>query len=117
MSTEMTTPPAAGPAGPTVPQRADFHPPRYTFTEISTIAKAKNRVGILLYNNIITYIPSHTVRQGFLRAFGAKIGKDTSILRGCQSSTSIRSGSARRAPSGSASCSTHDRASASVTTW
>lgn len=83
MSTEMTTPPEAGPAGPTVPQRADFHP-RYTFTEISTIAKAKNRVGILLYNNIVTFIPSHTVRQGFLRAFGAKIGKDTSILRGCQ---------------------------------
>ncbi|MDV7101741.1 acyltransferase [Gordonia amicalis] len=79
----MTTPPAAGPAGPTVPQRADFHP-RYTFTEISTIAKARNRVGILLYNTIVTHLPSHTIRQAFLRAFGAKIGKDTSILRGCQ---------------------------------
>ncbi|MEO9326904.1 acyltransferase [Gordonia aurantiaca] len=82
MTTETTTP-AAGPAVLTLPERDDFEP-RYSFTAISTIAKAKNRVGILLFNNLITYIPSHTVRQGFLRLFGAKIGKDTSILRGCQ---------------------------------
>ncbi|MGV9669276.1 acyltransferase [Gordonia sp. NPDC003504] len=75
--------PASAPASVTVPQRSDFVP-RYSFNEISTIAKAKNRIGILLYNNLITFIPSHTIRQGFLRLFGAKIGKDTSILRGCQ---------------------------------
>ncbi|QHD88022.1 acyltransferase [Gordonia sp. JH63] len=83
MESDDTTIPAAGPAGPTVPRRADFVP-RHTFTGISTVAKAKNRVGILLYNNLITYLPSHSVRQAFLRLFGAKIGKDTSILRGCQ---------------------------------
>ncbi|GAB25896.1 MAG TPA: acyltransferase [Gordonia polyisoprenivorans] len=73
----------AAPASVTVPERDDFTP-RYSFNDISTIAKARNRVGILLYNNLITFIPSHTIRQAFLRLFGAKIGKDTSILRGCQ---------------------------------
>ncbi|WP_331436207.1 acyltransferase [Gordonia sp. w5E2] len=70
--------------GPTItlPQRDDFTP-RYDFNDISKLGKARNRIGILLYNSLITHIPSHTVRQGFLRAFGAKIGKGTSILRGC----------------------------------
>ncbi|MBE7195844.1 MAG: acyltransferase, partial [Gordonia polyisoprenivorans] len=65
----------AAPARVTVPERDDFTP-RYSFNDISTIAKARNRVGILLYNNLITFIPSHTIRQAFLRLFGAKIGKD-----------------------------------------
>jgi acetyltransferase-like isoleucine patch superfamily enzyme len=34
------------------------------------------------FNNFVTYIPLHFVRQAYLRAFGASIGKDTAINRG-----------------------------------
>jgi acetyltransferase-like isoleucine patch superfamily enzyme len=44
--------------------------------------KARNRIGQLLFNAFITHIPSHTVRQAFLRACGATIGRDTGIMRG-----------------------------------
>jgi acetyltransferase-like isoleucine patch superfamily enzyme len=44
--------------------------------------KARNRLGALIFNAIITHIPSHTIRQGFLRACGATIGKDSGIMRG-----------------------------------
>lgn len=35
-----------------------------------------------LYNYVFTWFPSHHVRQAFLRAFGATIGRDTSIMMG-----------------------------------
>ncbi|CDO10088.1 acyltransferase [Mycolicibacterium cosmeticum] len=44
--------------------------------------KIRNRLGELIFNSFITFIPSHTIRQGFLRLMGAKIGKNSSILRG-----------------------------------
>lgn len=47
--------------------------------------KLKNvldHAGVVLYNSLITQFPSHNVRIGFLRAFGAKIGKDTAVFRG-----------------------------------
>jgi acetyltransferase-like isoleucine patch superfamily enzyme len=44
--------------------------------------KARNRIGQVLFNIIVTHIPSHTIRQGFLRLFGATIGKDTGIMLG-----------------------------------
>jgi acetyltransferase-like isoleucine patch superfamily enzyme len=44
--------------------------------------KARNRIGQLLYNMLITFIPSHTLRQTYLRLFGATIGTDSSICRG-----------------------------------
>ncbi|SIR68964.1 acyltransferase [Williamsia sterculiae] len=50
--------------------------------DISLARKIRNRIGILLFNNLITFVPSHSVRQNFLRLFGATIGEDTSILRG-----------------------------------
>ena len=34
------------------------------------------------FNNIVTYIPLHFVRLGYLRLFGAKIGKGSAINRG-----------------------------------
>jgi acetyltransferase-like isoleucine patch superfamily enzyme len=43
--------------------------------------KARNRIGELIYNMFITHIPSHTIRLGFLRLFGATIGKGSSIMR------------------------------------
>ncbi|MDX1874263.1 acyltransferase [Mycolicibacterium sp. 120266] len=44
--------------------------------------KIRNRLGELIFNSFITFIPSHTIRQGYLRLMGAKIGKNSSILRG-----------------------------------
>lgn len=44
--------------------------------------KARNRLSEIIFNSIITHIPSHAVRQGYLRLFGAKIGKGSAIMRG-----------------------------------
>jgi acetyltransferase-like isoleucine patch superfamily enzyme len=44
--------------------------------------KVRNRLGELIFNFFITHVPSHTIRQGWLRMCGAKIGKRCSILRG-----------------------------------
>jgi acetyltransferase-like isoleucine patch superfamily enzyme len=68
-------------------------PPRYTLKPDGRVTdyrmqdmafwpKARNRIGQLLYNMIITHIPSFTVRLGYLRLFGATIGKGASIMRG-----------------------------------
>ncbi|HWF28546.1 MAG TPA: acyltransferase [Mycobacterium sp.] len=53
----------------------------YKMQDLTLIRKARNRLASLLYNMFITYIPSHTVRLGFLRLAGAKIGKGSSIMR------------------------------------
>lgn len=50
--------------------------------EVPLGRKIFNRIGLLGFNMLVTYIPSHTIRQGWLRLFGAKIGKHTSIFRG-----------------------------------
>jgi acetyltransferase-like isoleucine patch superfamily enzyme len=44
--------------------------------------RTRNRLAQTIFNTIVTHIPSHTVRQGFLRAFGATIGRDSAIMRG-----------------------------------
>lgn len=44
--------------------------------------KIRNRLGELFFNSFVTFIPSHTIRQGYLRLMGARIGQRTSILRG-----------------------------------
>ena len=44
--------------------------------------KARNRIGMLLFNMFMTHIPSHTIRLQFLRMFGATIGTDSAIMRG-----------------------------------
>ena len=43
--------------------------------------KLRDRLSELIYNVFITHIPSHTIRLGFLRLFGATIGKGSSIMR------------------------------------
>jgi acetyltransferase-like isoleucine patch superfamily enzyme len=43
--------------------------------------KTRNYFGELLYNMLVTYIPFHSIRLGYLRLFGAKIGKGSSIMR------------------------------------
>ena len=57
---------------------------RFKLHDIGFARKARNRIGELLFNMIVTHIPSHTIRLGFLRLFGATIGKNTSILRGTE---------------------------------
>jgi acetyltransferase-like isoleucine patch superfamily enzyme len=54
----------------------------YKMQDMGVLRKARNRIGQLLYNMIITHIPSHTIRLGYLRLFGATIGKDSAIMRG-----------------------------------
>jgi acetyltransferase-like isoleucine patch superfamily enzyme len=46
--------------------------------------KLRNFLGDLLYNMFVTHIPSHTIRLGFLRLFGATIGKGSAIMRTTQ---------------------------------
>jgi acetyltransferase-like isoleucine patch superfamily enzyme len=54
----------------------------YKMQNMGFVRKARNRIGQLLFNMFITYIPSHTIRLGYLRLFGATIGKGSSIMRG-----------------------------------
>lgn len=42
----------------------------------------RNRIAAVIFNALITHIPSHTIRQGYLRAFGAHIGRNSAIMRG-----------------------------------
>jgi acetyltransferase-like isoleucine patch superfamily enzyme len=49
---------------------------------ISFVQKVRNRLGELIFNFFITNVPSHNIRQGWLRLSGAKIGKRCTILRG-----------------------------------
>jgi acetyltransferase-like isoleucine patch superfamily enzyme len=44
--------------------------------------KLRNRIGQVLYNLVITHIPFHFIRQGFLRLFGATIGRNSCIMLG-----------------------------------
>jgi acetyltransferase-like isoleucine patch superfamily enzyme len=44
--------------------------------------KVRNHLGMVAYNIIVTYIPSHFIRQNFLRLLGATIGKGSTIMRG-----------------------------------
>ncbi|MCQ4120899.1 acyltransferase [Rhodococcus tibetensis] len=46
------------------------------------ITKIWDRLGVVFFNIIGTHIPVHAVRQGILRLWGAKIGRDTSIFMG-----------------------------------
>ena len=54
----------------------------YKMQGMTFARKAKNRIATILYNMIVTYIPSHFIRQNFLRLFGATIGKGSTIMLG-----------------------------------
>jgi len=49
---------------------------------LSTYQRARIYLAAVFYNSVVTYIPFHAIRQGYLRLFGATIGKDTAIMRG-----------------------------------
>lgn len=42
----------------------------------------RNYLGMVAFNMVVTYIPSHMIRLNFLRLLGAKIGKGSTIMRG-----------------------------------
>jgi acetyltransferase-like isoleucine patch superfamily enzyme len=42
----------------------------------------RNYLGMVAYNTFVTHIPSHFIRQSFLRLLGATIGKGSTIMRG-----------------------------------
>jgi acetyltransferase-like isoleucine patch superfamily enzyme len=41
------------------------------------------RIGQQGYNIVITYVPSHFIRIGWLRLWGAAVGPGTSVMRAC----------------------------------
>ncbi|WP_236077752.1 acyltransferase [Rhodococcus sp. P1Y] len=43
---------------------------------------AREQIGERLFNYVVTHVPSHWIRQNWLRFFGMKIGKNTSIMMG-----------------------------------
>jgi len=45
-------------------------------------AKAWERIGVILYNSLVTHVPSHVLRLGILRVFGARIGRKSAVFRG-----------------------------------
>ncbi|MBJ7339093.1 MAG: acyltransferase [Mycolicibacterium sp.] len=49
---------------------------------ITFLQKVERWLSILVYNSFITHIPSHVIRQSYLRLFGADIGKDSAVMRG-----------------------------------
>ena len=53
----------------------------YKMQSMGVVRKARNRLAELIYNALITHIPSHTVRLGYLRMFGATIGQGSAIMR------------------------------------
>ncbi|MCZ4277638.1 MULTISPECIES: acyltransferase [Nocardiaceae] len=61
-------------------QHAEMTPAKRTTDQIPT--NAREQIGERLFNFAITHIPSHTIRQSWLRFFGMKIGKNTSIMMG-----------------------------------
>ncbi len=44
--------------------------------------KLHQHLAALIYNLVVTYVPSQVIRRATLRLFGAKVGRKTNILRG-----------------------------------
>jgi putative colanic acid biosynthesis acetyltransferase WcaF len=60
----------------------DQVPKREKFVTDQIPTDAQEQIGERLYNLIITHVPSHRIRLAWLRLFGAKIGRQTSIMMG-----------------------------------
>jgi acetyltransferase-like isoleucine patch superfamily enzyme len=52
----------------------------YRMQSMGLRRKLRNRIGQVLYNLVITHIPFHFIRQGFLKLFGATIGTNSCIM-------------------------------------
>jgi acetyltransferase-like isoleucine patch superfamily enzyme len=49
---------------------------------VSAYRRARNYLAAVFYNSLVTQIPVHAIRLGYLRLLGATIGKDSAIMRG-----------------------------------
>jgi acetyltransferase-like isoleucine patch superfamily enzyme len=70
------------PPEPTYELLPDGRVANYRMQSMGLQRKLRNRVGQVLYNLVITHIPFHFVRQGFLKLFGATIGGNSCIMLG-----------------------------------
>lgn len=52
----------------------------YRMQNMGLRRKVRNRVGQILFNRIVTHIPSHFIRLGYLRLFGATLGRKSCIM-------------------------------------
>ncbi len=69
-------------AGP--PERAvRSEEPAVVLSRLKGALRVRHVVEVL-FNTVITHIPSHRLRQGFLRMMGAQIGERSAIFRGCR---------------------------------
>jgi putative colanic acid biosynthesis acetyltransferase WcaF len=46
--------------------------------------KVRSHLGAAFFNMFVTYLPSHFVRQSYLRALGMKIGRKVALMRGAK---------------------------------
>ena len=70
------------PPEPSYDLQPDGRVTNYRMQNMGLSRKLRNRIGQVLFNLIVTHIPFHFVRQGFLRLFGATIGKNSCIMLG-----------------------------------
>lgn len=70
------------PPPPSYELQPDGRVANYRMQSMGLQRKLRNRVGQVLYNLVITHIPFHFIRQGFLRLFGATIGGNSCIMLG-----------------------------------
>jgi acetyltransferase-like isoleucine patch superfamily enzyme len=70
------------PPAPKYDLQPDGRVANYRMQNMGVLRKARNRIGQLLYNMLVTHIPSHAIRLTYLRMFGATIGKGSSVNRG-----------------------------------
>ena len=54
----------------------------YRMQNMGVKRKARNRISQVVFNLLITHVPFHFIRQGFLRLFGADIGTNSCICLG-----------------------------------
>jgi acetyltransferase-like isoleucine patch superfamily enzyme len=70
------------PPEPTYDLLPDGRVANYRMQSMGLRRKLRNRIGQVLYNLVITHIPFHFIRQGFLKLFGATIGGNSCIMLG-----------------------------------
>jgi len=68
------------PPGPSYDLLPDGRVANYRMQNLTLASKLRNRLGQVGWNLIVTHIPFHFIRQGYLRLFGATIGKNSCIM-------------------------------------
>ena len=63
---------------------ADGRIVNYRLAGETSLHRIRDLYAAWFYNNFVTYIPVHFIRQSYLRLFGASIGKGSAINRGTE---------------------------------